>query len=228
MSASWDWGAAGVVPIAHDRHVRRSIGVQMGWVAALVAGSTWLLVWAHQARAHGTTQVNEKVLVLGLTWMDSAKFLVLPFALLFATIAALDGQRSRHRRLGRAGLGVTYGALTALIIGVALEFWTFPWGSYAEDFDDPLPTYGGLVQTLASLALTVGVTLLAFDLARRGLLPIWIGIVLVLGAATTLYLTPVLPAPGIAWSVVGVYLWYAGRSASDTSPASTGTGPLRD
>ncbi len=44
-----------------------------GSLASLVAGVLWLLVWLHQREAHGTTQVNEERVVLGLTWLDSAK-----------------------------------------------------------------------------------------------------------------------------------------------------------
>ena len=99
-----------------------------------------------------------------------------------------------------------------MIAGVALEFWSFPWGSYAEDFDEPLPSYGGLVQILGNLALTVGSASLAVELGRRRVLPYWLGLVLVTGAATTFYLTPVLPVPGLAWLVLGAYLLRASRS----------------
>jgi hypothetical protein len=180
------------------------IGVRRAWACAAGAGVVWLAVWAQQAAAHGTTQLNEMDVVLGLTWMDAGKFLVIPFALLFPVTAALGARGRTLGRLGRAGSVVTY--------GVALEFWSFPWGSYAEDFDEPLPTYGGLVQILGSLALTVGSASLAVELGRRRVLPYWLGLVLVTGAATTFYLTPVLPVPGIAWLVLGAYLLRASRS----------------
>ena len=186
--------------------MRSSTLVRAGGLAALAAGAIWLVVWAQQAAAHGVTQVNEKEVVVGLTWMDAGKFLVLPFAALLVTVATLRHRRGRPGRLGRVGFAVTNGALVALIVGVALEFWSFPRGSYAEDFDEPLPTYGGLVQSLASLAFTGGAVLLAIDLARSRALPRWMGLVLVVGAATTVYLTPVLVVPGLAWVALGAYL----------------------
>ena len=100
-----------------------------------------------------------------------------------------------------------YAALAALIVGTALEFWSFPWGSYAQTFDEPLPRYGGVVQTLASFALTLGAVLLAVALGRGRVLPVWTGLVLVAGAMTTFYLTPVLPFPGLAWLALGAYFW---------------------
>jgi hypothetical protein len=192
-----------------------AFAARRGWAAAITAGVVWLGIWAQQAYAHGTTQLNEMHVVLGLTWMDSAKFLVVPFGLLIVAIAALGDRRGRPGRLRRAGFAVTYAALVGLVIGVALEFWSFPWRSYAKDFDEPLPAFGGLVQTLASLAFTAGAALLAVDLRRSRASGWWMGVVLVVGAATTVYLTPVLVIPGIAWLVLGVSL-----RATDRSPGA--------
>ena len=67
--------------------------------------------------------------------------------------------------------------------------------------------------------------LLAFDLARNKQLPIWVGIVLVVGAATTIYLTPVLVVPGLAWLMLGAYLWWAGRPRLGGLPVSPAADP---
>jgi hypothetical protein len=116
------------------------MSVRWGWTAAIGAGAVWLLVCAQQAYAHGVTQENEKEIVLGLTWMDSAKFLVIPFGLLMATMGALRARRGRPGSLGRAGFAVTSSALALLIVSVALEFWTFPWGSYAQGSTSRFPS----------------------------------------------------------------------------------------
>ncbi len=112
MSADW------IAPEVRTRATRTAAVRAWSGVAAL-----WLLVWLHGAVAHGLTQENERRLWLGMTWMDSAKFLVLPFAGL-ALALVLSGRAARPLRGWGRGVWIVVGVQT---VGVALQFWPFPW-----------------------------------------------------------------------------------------------------
>ena len=194
-----------------------------GGPASLAAAVLWLVVWVHQRAAHGPTAENEERVVLGLTWKDSAKFLVVPLVLVGIGLAALYRRRGSAGWPGRTGFGVTAVALGGLIVGTAWEFWSFPWGAYAVGFDAPLPRVGGAIQAVATLVFTAGLAVLGVDLVRAQAMPLWAAPVLVLGALTTFFLTPATWLPGVAWLVLGWVLspwrWRAHPPSRATEPS---------
>jgi hypothetical protein len=154
--------------------------------------------------------VNEKDVVAGLTWMDSAKALVVCFLLFVVGALALFARLGRTQLLGRAAIALTLLGLGVLAVGTALQFWMFPWSSYeneAAKFESGLPKSGGTVQALGSAVYTVGTLLLAVELLRKRQRGWWLGLLLAITGPASFFLTPVLPIVGIVWLVVGVFLW---------------------
>ena len=192
--------------------------------AALFAGVLWLTVWAHQMAAHGRTQDNEMNMSLGLTWMDSGKFLVLAFLLLIPGILRISkrvegpGADAMHRK----GM-VVVGLLCLAALGTALEFWLCDWGSYDETFESKggITSVGIALQAVFS-ALLLSIALITFGVsaARRAAMPYWLAIVLVLGSLATVFLTPVFVLPGVAWLAFGLWLLLGSRRGVASAPAN--------
>jgi hypothetical protein len=177
----------------------------------------------HGVRAHGTTQRNEMRAWLGLTWMDSAKFLVLPFVLLIPGVMVIARHAEvRQSRAARVSGTVAVIALITLAVGTALEFWTFEWGSYAETFEGKggIVNLGGGLQGIASFVLTVSVVVLGIGAARCRIVPFWVVVVLAVGAATTFFLTPVFVVPGLAWLTFGLWLLFRPQPERPISDAA--------
>ncbi len=145
-------------------------------------------------------------LVLGLTWMDSANFLVLPFALFLVAIAAL--YRALHRRGRSAALtfAASAAAYVAVLTGTALTFWGFKWGSYRQSFEGTEMGNAGGLQVVETLVLTLALIGVSITLTRRRVLPWWLAVLLPIAAITSFWLTPTSVVPGIAWLAIGVGL----------------------
>jgi hypothetical protein len=190
-------------------------------VASVLAGVLWIVAWVHLLMAHGTTEVNEARIVLGLTWLDTGRLIAPSLALIGVAIVALAR--------GARQPAVTATAIVALIgvavasTGIVLGFWTQPWGTYAgASRETGVAAIGGAVVIAGSLLLAVGVVAFAIAAARARVLPAWLALLVAVGAITAvpwLYEAPQGIGFGVAWLVVGLYLAIGGATA-EVAPAA--------
>ncbi|HVF19211.1 MAG TPA: hypothetical protein VNA14_03100 [Mycobacteriales bacterium] len=199
-----------------------------GTCSALSA-AVWVAQYLHARVTHGPTSYNRADVALGMTWFDSAKFLVLSFLLLVPAALAVGRRTAECGRPASRPVAAVVVALSASAVGTALQFWPADWGSYAGTDAPSGPAYwGGPVQAVSSaLLLPVAFAWLGVTAARAGALPWWLVPVLVVGGVTSAFLGgPLPPIPGIAWSVLGGWLLVV-RSGEQRRPSPALTGEER-
>jgi hypothetical protein len=184
---------------------------------SLAAGLLWVPAWVHLLMAHGTSQVNEQRLALGLTWLDSGR-LIAPSLLLAAAAVWLLVRDSRHSGM-RLTASVAIVGLAVASAGATLGFWTQPVGTYfGASRESGAAAIGGLLAMLGSGITAVGLVAMGIAAARVRLVSGWVAVLLPLAGLSTvpwLHESPWAIGFGIAWIGVGGCLAMAGRDGPE-------------
>jgi hypothetical protein len=187
---------------------RRLLLVSSG--CAWAAGALWAAVAVHQMSAHGLTTVNEMRVVVGLTWMDSAKALPVALVLLLPGMLCLV-RRADAGRARRAPVLVRVVAALTLISAVAggVDFWTFPWGSYRVTFE----SRGSSFPWQFVSAVLAGLLLVVLAVMRRRADRGEWAVLLLLAAGMVVgsLWTPALLWPAFAWAGFAGWLGWCAR-----------------
>jgi hypothetical protein len=181
---------------------------------SLAAGLLWVAAWIHLLMAHGTGQVNEQRLALGLTWLDSGR-LAAPALLLAAAAVWTLARESLDSGLRTAG-SLAVSGLGVAATGAALGFWTQPLGTYVGvSRTVGIAATGGLLAMAGSLAVAVGLVMFGIAAAQARVVPAGVAVLLGIAGVSTvpwLHESPQGVVFGIAWLGIGAFLAWPGRS----------------
>jgi hypothetical protein len=149
--------------------------------AALSAGVLWIAAWIHLLLAHGTTTVNERNIVLGLTWLDSGK-LIGPSVSLAAVAVWMVAASSASHTLRRVAV-MAFAAMALAAVGAFVGFWSQPFGTYAgASRDVGAGALGGGIVFVGSALMAASLIVFAAVAARTRALPVWLATIVGLGA----------------------------------------------